>query len=1206
MKWTKDQEKSIFAPPARIVVSAAAGSGKTQVLTTRIIERIKDMSSPVSVEKLLIVTFTRAAAAEMKERIGKALRNAARDEKNTDVRNHLNKQLSLLGSAQICTIDSFCYDVVKQNFFKVNLPSDISIGENGELALLKLSALEETIDSFYCAIEKSKGAELSEENHTYALTVEQYFPDENERALILKGFEILTNTCGYDKRDSDFSDTGSMGGDYATMISALHKKAQSAAYPEKWLNDAAALYDCEKIPYSETPYCIYSFNTAKKILESACASLKGLAQTAEINDIGYELSLYADAEALVPLMEARDYNELCERFNETSLFPTLRGKKKGCDAVISENIKKLRSRIKDTIKTELSSLIEFDLSKCDSIRTQLYPIIKALCSATILLDKLYYEKMTKRRIIDFSTCEHLALNIISPDGEALSEEGEALRNKYDEIYIDEFQDSNDLQDILFSLISNGRTFMVGDVKQSIYGFRNADPTIFMKKCDEALFDEDAPSRKIFLSKNFRSGKSIISGVNSIFDVVMTPPVCGIDYKGEHQLDYGADFMPESVPGEKCEIVVINKEGNSEQQLYNEALYISGEIDSLISSRRTVWDKDTGVLRPIEYRDITVLSRAVSFDTSIYEAAFATNGVPCYIDGGNDLFETNEVGQIIEILKLIDNAQSDISLACALRSPMFMFDENELLRIKLCSRESFCDAFYGICSGKYDEESALVQKCLNFMNQLTSWRKSSGFISVEELIRRIYTDTNIYSNVLSFPDGQLRRANLDLLLEKAAEFERSSYNGLFNFVNYVQKMKKTAEQVSEAKAVSDKMNVVRIMTIHKSKGLEFPVVFLANCAKSYHHSSALPGGLIIDSHCGIGIDVINPLLRSKYKSPMQNALAHMAKRNEYAEEMRLLYVALTRAREKLYAVSTLTDYDAFEELEQTELAVPSMNEILNCKSYISLIALAYGHGAHNSWSVNNVIIPPAKEAPLSDEERTQEFTKDDDISRLLDFKYPYSLSVSLPNKASVSYLKSLDINLAPSEDGEIRLLNNSSYKKIAIQKPNFGEKKHDGAFFGSAHHKLLQYIDYNGDDVKSQCDALLEKGILSEEEREVIRIDKIEEFLSGSLGEKLKSAQRVYREEPFVIYVSAKELDPRFPEDEKICVQGIIDCYFHLNKDTIVLIDYKTDSYTHPDEIAEKYQKQIYYYEKALKSKFKDKIIEKYLYLLHKNDIIRIG
>lgn len=1205
MKWTDDQEKSIYARPAQIVVSAAAGSGKTQVLTTRIIERIKDNSSPVSVDKLLIVTFTKAAAAEMKERIGRALRNAAKSETDTSIKKHLKSQLSLLGSAHICTIDSFCYDVVKQNFFKANLPSDISIGENGELSLLRLSALEDTVNSLYCALEKSKGTPLSEENLEYASVIEKYFPNKNERELLLSGFEALTNTCSYDKKDSEFSENLTGTGDYTTMISDLYKKAQSAAYPDKWLCGVAAMYDDEKTSYSDTLMYKYCHQVCINTAKNSAEIISELADISASYAIGYESFLKEEADCLWALSSCESYDALYDIYHSNKYFSPLKGLKKNCDKDIAEKIKDMRARVKDNFSKTIPALLEFSPEDSESIRKQLFPQIKALCCAASLLGKIYYEKMVTRRIIDFSTCEHLALNIISDDGKKLSETGLSLRNKFDEIYIDEFQDSNDLQDMLFSLISKGRSFMVGDVKQSIYGFRNADPMLFMNRCEDSSFEETAQKRKIFLAKNFRSKKNVIDGINSVFDVVMTNESCHINYKAEHRLDFGAEFIPDIDSKEKCELALIESDGNADNQRKNEATYIAETIKNIVSAKRMVWDKDEGVLRPVRYSDIAVLSRSLKSSAQIYENAFMSLGVPCYVDGGNDLYETIEVGQVLEILKLIDNSYSDISLACALRSPMFMFDENELLKIKLCSKDSFCDAFYGVCSDKYKVSPSLGAKCRKFKKQLDLWRKAAMFVSVEEIIRRIYTDTNIYTGVLLFPDGQLRRANLDLLLEKAEEFERSTYNGLFNFVNYIEKIKKTSDVTSEARAISEKMDVVRIMTIHKSKGLEFPIVFVAACGNNYKPSKEKAGGLVMNSHGGIAIKVINPLLRCKYNSPMRSILLDMEKKENAREEMRLLYVALSRAREKLYAVATISGEDAFESLQLDAVKSLSANEILSCKSYIALIALAYPRGADKYWNVSFNSVNEAETQETEISSLPSSFEENKEVSALLDYVYPYEASVFLPNKASVSYLKTLDLNLAPSEDGIIPLLNKPSCKKVTLKKPSLGRDNTRGTFYGTAHHKVLEHLDYNGGTVKSQCEEFLQKGFITQEEYDVISFDKIEEFMSSELGEKLKTAPKIHREESFVMYVNASQLDSSLPKDEKICVQGVIDCYFEFDDNTVILVDYKTDYYEDPAEIAEKYHKQLYYYEKALKIKFKDKIIQKYLYLLHKNDIIKM-
>ena len=359
-----------------------------------------------------------------------------------------------------------------------------------------------------------------------------------------------------------------------------------------------------------------------------------------------------------------------------------------------------------------------------------------------------------------------------------------------------------------------------------------------------------------------------------------------------------------------------------------------------------------------------------------------------------------------------------------------------------------------------------------------------------------------------------------------------------------------------------------------------------------------------SHAGIGMDIINPLRRCKYNSPIQTVLKDIEAKESAREEMRLLYVALTRAREKLYAVGTLDSADKFEITSLPLIKELTANEILSANSYMSLISLAYARGGSKYWNLNIVAREDVADDVSEEKSFECEFVEDKKISDLLDFEYPYKKSVSLPNKASVSFLKTQDFNLAPSEDGKIPLLNIPSSKKISLKKPDFNRDTERGTFFGNAHHKLLQYIDYNGASVSEQCKILYEKGILTEEEFSVIKTDKIEEFMDSELGKMLKKADRLYREEAFVISLSAKEIDPSLPESDSICVQGIIDCYFEYNGD-IILLDYKTDVYENPSEIVEKYKKQLYYYEIALKKRFKDKIIQKYLYLMHKNDIIEL-
>ncbi len=1202
MKWTDSQLDAILARPCDIVVSAAAGSGKTQVLSTRITERIKENENPLSVDRLLVVTFTRAAASEMRERIGKSIKKAASEEQNADKRKYLARQLTLLGSAQMCTIDSFCYDVVRKNFFKANLPSDISIGETEELSLILSDALKETVDAAWCALEKKNGNKLSEENLELAESIEPFFESETELFTYLDGFEKLAQACSSDKNDSDFTGQ-SRGSDYTNMITSLYDKAQSAPYPDKWLDEICDMYS-GKISYQDTFFGEFALSQCLEVIESSIASLREALECSAANNIGYEAYIASEILKLEKLSACKSYDELRKEFLGTELFGRISGKKRNCDALIASDIKSVIDSAKDAVKSAFSSIEEFSLEDCEALRACLYPQIKALCISSKILGKKYYEKMTDRKILDFSACEHLALNIISPDGTTLSEEGEAIKKNYDEIYIDEFQDSNALQDTLFTLISGGHTFTVGDVKQSIYGFRNADPSILMKKCDNSSLDKNAQMRKILLSANFRSRKCIIDAVNSVFDSIMTQNATGLDYKKDQRLDFGAEFIPGRENEAKCEITLIQKDGNSLACRENEARYVAGKIHELIRSGATVWDKESNLMRRVRYSDIVVLMRNGNAHGDVYQRIFQSELIPVYFDGGETIFDTSEVGQVIEILKLIDNSMCDTSLAAALRSPMFMFDENDLLLVRSVSNESFYNSFYGICSGKYKADNYLKEKCDKFMKCLTSWRSSAGFISIEELIRRIYIDTNIYTSALSFPDGSMRRANLDMLLDKAAEFERSSYSGLFNFVNYVERVKNTQGGATAAKPVSEKTDVVRIMSIHKSKGLEFPVVFLCESADKFKFDKKNAGGLVIDSKA-IAMDVIDPAKRCKYASPMRSILEKAHQNSTVSEEMRILYVALTRARERLFVVGTVKNEDEFDVSQYRCLTKLSVNEVYSLTSYLKMIAVGYGHGGENYWNVSYIAEQEKDETESEEKIYNPAFLPNEETEKILSYIYPHLYATTLPGKASVTYLKTLDIDLSTDSYGQIHAINNVSAENATFQKPRFlsGGK---GAFFGTAHHKLLSHICFDQTPVKEQRLKLLESGILTKEESDLIVDEKIEAFLNSPLADQIKKAQHIYREEPFVIFISPDDVIEGLGKEEKICVQGVIDFFFEKDEKSVVLIDFKTDFYTNPNDIALRYSKQLHYYEKALRLKFPDKKIEKYLYLLHNDDIIEIG
>lgn len=1203
MIWTDDQKKAIDATPAQIVVSAAAGSGKTQVLSTRIAERIINSENPVSVDKFLIVTFTKAAASEMRERIGKTLRGYLQKETDKAKRKYISNQISLLSGAQISTIDSFCYSVVRQFFYEMDLPSDIMLGDNNEMALLRLEALEDTVNALYCALEKKNGGTLNEENLESAMLCEEFFGKELES--ILQGFDELTQSFSSDKADSDFY-TAQNTFDYTSMISEIHKKAQSAAYPDRWLCETADSYDEEKIKYEDTVFYKYPMEEFYRITGEIEKTLKEARDISTVHNIGYENSLEKDISNIERIRKFTSYDEIFTFFETEKVFCSLSGKKRNCDAFISTQIKKSRDNMKAIVEKELIPLFSVSLERCKQIRNEMKKQVKALCGAAQLLDKLHFDKMINLKLLDFGTCEHLALKIISADGKTLTEAGEAIRKKFDEVYVDETQDSNAMQDLLFSLVAGGRSFMVGDIKQSIYSFRNADPYIFMNKCTESSFDEKSERRKIFLAKNFRSRKCIVDAVNSVFDNLMTESVAGIDYKKEHRLEFGADFIKEADEKNNCCIYIAEKEDCINGASAAQAEFIAEKISDMVRNKEKIWDKETGEMRDIKFSDITILMRSPGNYAKAYEDALGRKSIPCYFDGGNALYETGEVGRVLEILRLIDNSQCDIPLASTLKSPMFLFNETDLLEIKQSGAKTFCDAFYGICSGKYTVREELKNRCASFKRTLDRWRVASGFISISELLLRIYNETDIYTSCLSMPDGQMRYANLNMLLDEADAFEKTSYSGLFSFINYVEKIRKTSGGALAAKFVSEKMDVVRIMSIHKSKGLEFPVVFLPECEKNIHSRTSKAGGLIINTHGYIAMNVVNPELRCRYDSPMKSVLSAIKKNEETAEEMRLLYVALTRAREKVFVSGVSKSFEEFEASSFNAFSQISGAMVKACSSYLNMIALGYGAEGEKYWNNERIEVSDG----LQDENdeissQTEEFVNNEEVNSRLSFEYPYVNAVNIPNKTSVSSLKTIDVTLQDENGETVTAINTASARSITLKEASFERKIRRGAFYGTAHHKMLQNLKFNGENVAEQKKNLMERGILSEEECQIISEEKIEKFLKSSLGKALKDAVKVWREEPFVIYESASVLGKDYPGEEKICVQGVIDCFFENSDGSITLIDYKTDRYETPEEIAEKYKNQVLYYEKALKLKFKDNVIQKYLYLLHKDDIIEM-
>ncbi len=1209
MQLNEQQLAAVNEPPKNITVSAAAGSGKTQVLGARVLGRITG-PDPVDVNRLLIVTFTRAAAAEMRARISRSVSDAIKNESDPAARRNLERQLSLLGGADICTIDSFCYRILKQNFFRVpGLSADFSVDSENSLRDLTGEALREVVEMFSAALEESRGGELTAPFKKQAARLRELVPPE-DIDVMLEGFARLSENYGSLKKTNDFvTDDGGYGkkADYVDFIRDIKRMTATVAEPEKWLRELETDYDAS-VPFDDTRLGRFAADWAASVLKDVTFRMD-----AEMADGGLSAkntnTYTGTLEGLRKIRPPETYSQAAEMLNGG--FP-----KKGRAFNDDENghtvITECKKMWDDTAARFVSP------ERIEAFRKKMYPIVKALCAMTRLTLSLETEKMLEKKRLSFSACVSLTLGLLT-DGEGNpSETALELRDYYDEIYVDEAQDIDPRQLALFEAISNGRLFMVGDVKQSIYGFRSAEPEIFNSRCFSG-----GDSRLITMNMNYRSSRTVISAVNQVFGRVMTRGVMNIDYQNGHSMSHGEEWLPEPTRAEFLAVVggedsegedgnngkKRGRKGKSEGEAGGrelENMAVANRIIQLIDSGRQVYDKDTGTLRPVEYRDILVLHRSNNDGVEL-ERALSDAGIPCFLDGGEGLYSKEETSAVIDVLRLLDNPNRDFPLAATLRGLMFGFGENDLLKIRAVSRRTpFASVFAALGEpsdprhGDFAErlgDGALLDRCLEVGALLKKWRTAAAFRPVSEVIGLILTDTGYYASVGALPSGAGRRANLELLMDAAADFESGGSRGLYAFIDYVDRRELSGGATDfEAKTLSDAMNVVRLMTIHKSKGLEAPVVILTRCAAPI---TAKSSASVISRNLGFSADYIDEEAGLRYVSPLTGLISLESGFRARAEEVRLLYVAMTRPRELLICTGCFSNAAAAEKAWRHNRPFTGSEIALLPTGYARLI----GASVKDSRIWNYVEVPASEVRPAMASDRLRSapaFEEDvpEAVAGLLGFTYSPFVS-DLPAKVSVSALK------AYGEDDAHRAFPAPPRKPRV---PSFvwgdGEEPVTGASLGTAYHAVMENIDFSL-PVTPQIDALEQRGIISPAERKLIMDRRIATLLDGPLGQRMRSARRLWREAPFMINVPANEIDGlNAPEGETVAVQGVIDCFFE-DADGITLVDYKTDSYTDPEEIVSRYRKQLDYYARAIKMKFPDKKIQKYLYLFHKSDIIEV-
>ena len=1237
-KWTNEQLQAIKTRRCNLLVAAAAGSGKTAVLVERIIRIITDEENPVDIDKLLVVTFTSAAASEMRERIAAAISKAL--EKSPNSKN-LQRQLTLLSRANITTMHSFCLDVIKNYFYTIDLDPSFRIGDETEATLIKNEILEELFEEYY-----------EEDNEEFKDLIEAYSGSKDDLKL-------------------------------KEMILSLYRFSMSGPWPEQWLVEKAEDFNISTIDdLDKSPW-------VKVLKDSLRVELEGF-----LNMYKKSINIINDTDGLEPYLEAfnsdydyleRAYASLNENLNSIYIalnsitFIKLKTVKK--NQVSDENAQNTVKSIRDSVKKKIKSLIEstFEFTPQEALDGIIgaYPFMKSLASVTLEFSKRFNEKKREKNILDFNDLEHLCLKILIDRDEnnniIPSKIAEHFMEFFDEVLVDEYQDSNNVQETIIDLVSRRRfeesnVFMVGDVKQSIYRFRQAKPELFLDKYNRYSLEEGSNDRKIQLYKNFRSREEVIEGVNYIFKMVMSQTVGELEYTDEEALNLGASFEEvnddESIVGGEIELHILDKSGIIKEKVEDsfddddeiakeeeedidgitlEAKIVAKRIKELFEikdgKRFKVFDKDTKEYRDVKYKDIVILLRATKNWAEIFLDELGSEGIPVYADTGSGYFESIEIRTIMSLLKIIDNPLQDVPMIATLRSPICGFTAEELSDLRLLNKDLyFYELIKEVSEGIHEINEELKFKCSKFIDDLSKWRERAIYTPIDEFIWYLYMDTAFYGYVGAMPNGKLRQANLKILFQRAKQYESTSFKGLFNFINFINKLRKSSGDMGSAKVLGENEDVVRIMSIHKSKGLEFPVVFTSGMGKQFNLMD-LSNSILYHEELGFGPNFVNLETRNSYSTLAKEAIKKRIRLETLSEEMRILYVAFTRAKEKLIITGassnlekSISGWISSASLDES-IVLPS--EVLKGKSYLDWIAMAmckhtcgeklrgvtgatrelitsdFSKWDIKFWTKELLTVDKNLEPVDKVEDESMFITSknvvvDKEISRRLDYKYKFIEGAMLPSNISVSDLKKKEFTYGDEIHDTVEV-----FKEKEVLKPKFlkEEKGLSAAERGTVIHYVMQRLNYDRvstiSEIKAQIEEMVLDNSLTEKEASTVWYKKIYNFFNSNLGKRLLKAYKderlVSRELPFFTELSSVEYKPELNKDvyidEKIRLQGIIDCFFE-EEDGIVLLDYKTDYVEEEkvDEIIERYRAQLKYYKDALEKITEKRVKESYLYL----------
>ena len=1191
--WTDSQLDAINSTEGSVLVSAAAGSGKTAVLVERVKRLITREENPVDADRLLVVTFTRDAASEMKQRISREISKLIKDDPYNPA---LINQKKRFANANISTIDSFCGDIVREYFHALGISSDYRIGDKGELDVLSKKALDLTFEKFYNS-------------------------DTN-------GFTDLLNA---------FSSAKKSDAPLRKTVLKICEFLSTQPFPGVWLDNMLNSYAERCFSKSLWGRIIISsisdnVNRLVSLMDSAERSLEDEPELSEkfLDAVREDKSWL---KKLLTVIANDNWDEMTAFLKGFSPQKNIRAPK----GFTNHPVKLSVAQKRDTVKREIEKLVNnynYTEAQADEELAEMRLLFAVLFDIVREYLAVYSKLKNDKNILSFSDVEQLAVKLLAEyngeNGFVKTAAANEISKRFDAVIVDEYQDVNEVQELIFTSVSNGNNlFTVGDVKQSIYSFRQARPQIFIDRKDNCIrYDRENPEYPavIILDKNFRSRSQVCDTVNFIFSKLMSKRATQMDYTTDEYLYVGADYDE----GENCEteIALIEKSAFSDDisKAELEATYIAQQIHKLKADGYTVTGKD-GVKRSVTYGDFAVILRNTSSG-----GAFSSNdegkrkgavefvkhltakGVPAYCEDTENFFDSTEIKLLLNLLRVVDNPSLDIPLLSVICSPVYGFTPDELAEIRAKNR--YVSLYSSLCQNREGND-----KIDGFLTELGKLRQLSSVCTVDELIGRLLDTTALGAITSAVKGVQTAQKNINLLRVYARDFEKHGYKSLSDFIAFIDKMIETDSTLNAASnADSSTVNGVRVLSIHKSKGLEYPVCFIADTAHQFNRNE-FSDDVLLDCRAGLGVKRKNGVLR--YNTLPRTAVRLELERNQIAEVMRLFYVALTRAREKLYIIGTVDGAEKFKDSVYSKLSGNAVEpySVSSCKSMFEWTMLS----ALLNPSVRKQVLPHAEAVTAENypEWRYTEIKSFDDIinpegvvaeitesvmqtdisekinyaeilRKNLEFKYPNAEIMELPQKVTAS-------QIAHSQNDE--------YFEKVLRKPSFIMDKAQSVDIGTAHHRFLQYCDFAAakNDISAELDRLVKSGRLSDEQAESVDLKKLEEMLSGRLFERVMNSPKVYREERFTAKIHPSLLDEKYKDvdqDTGIIMQGAVDLAF-VEDGKLVIADYKTDRVRDIEKLRTLYKKQLELYSEALSKSLETEVKELIIYSIHLGDDITL-